>query len=109
MNLKVLYIAVSIFSISFAYAQDEKRDNLVLFDPLFWKDKLKLDDFQCQKIRKINSQYYEKLYVVARESNHQALKAKAAQTLLERSDEIWETFHPKQRKRWKKIAQDTTI
>ncbi|HTE30757.1 MAG TPA: hypothetical protein VK666_10320 [Chryseolinea sp.] len=104
MNLKTLYIVVLAFSVSSAYAQDEQSGkNLVLFDPLFWKDQLKLDDDQCQRIRLINSQYYEKLDVVARESNHQAVKARAAQTLLERSEEIWETFHPRQRKRWKKI------
>ncbi|MEJ7645891.1 MAG: hypothetical protein WKF87_14950 [Chryseolinea sp.] len=76
---------------------------MVLFDPLFWKDELKLDNAQCQEIRRINSQYYEKLYAVARDANHRTAKAKAETTLQERSEEIWETFHPKQRKRWKKI------
>jgi hypothetical protein len=67
MNLKTLYIVVLAFSVSSAYAQNEQAGkNLVLFDPLFWKDQLKLDDDQCQKIKLINSQYYEKLDVVAR-------------------------------------------
>lgn len=80
-----------------------------MYDPLFWKDKLKLDDTQCQKIRQINSEYYEKLSLVAHESSsHQTVKARAAQTLIDRSEEIWETFHPKQRKRWKKLWEDNT-
>jgi hypothetical protein len=86
---------------------DNTNKNIVMYDPLFWKDKLKLDDSQCQKIRQINSEYYEKLTAVVHESSsHQTVKARAAQTLIERSDEIWETFHPKQRKRWKKLWQD---
>lgn len=110
MNLRLISIALFLCSASFAYAQDERDGkNIVLFDPLFWKDQLKLDDHQCQKIRQINSEFYEKLSHVARESNHQTVKSKAAQTVLERSEDIWETFHPKQRKRWKKIWQDDTI
>lgn len=83
--------------------------NMVVFDPLFWKDRLKLDNDQCLRIREINSMFYKKLSDVANESNRQVVMAKAAQSLLERSEEIWETFHPKQRRIWKRIAQDSAI
>ena len=65
-------------------AQDNSSDkHIVMYDPLFWKDKLKLDDSQCQKIRQINSEYYEKLTAVAHESSsRQTVKARAAQTLI---------------------------
>lgn len=91
-------------------AQDLKSEqNMVVFDPLFWKERLKLDDDQCMRIREINSMFYKKLMDVANESNRQVVKSKAAQSLLERSEEIWETFHPKQRRKWKRIAQETAI
>jgi hypothetical protein len=105
-----LLTAMLIATASFVRAQDlESKQNMIVFDPLFWKDQLKLNDSQCLRIREINSVFYKKLTDVAKESNHQDVRAKAAQSLLERSEEIWETFHPKQRRRWKKIAQETAI
>lgn len=110
MNLKAIVFVILAAPATTLIAQENApAKSMVLYDPLFWKDRLKLDAHQCQKIREINSQYYQKLYDVARESNHQAVKAKAAETLMQRSEEIWETFHPKQRKRWKKIWQENTI
>lgn len=110
MKLSLFIAALVISSASSLYAQDLKSDqNMIVFDPLFWKDKLKLDDSQCMRIREINSVFYKKLSDVALESNRQVIQAKAAQSLLERSEEIWETFHPKQRRKWKKIAQETAI
>jgi hypothetical protein len=105
-----LLTAMLISSASFVQAQDlESKQNMIVFDPLFWKDQLKLNDSQCLRIREINSVFYQKLTDVAKESNHHDVRAKAAQSLLERSEEIWETFHPKQRRKWRKIAQETAI
>lgn len=110
MNLKTLIVAALLIPTSAALAQDGASDEkVVMYDPLFWKDQLKLNNEQCQKIKAINHEYYEKLSDVVREPNHQVVKAKAEQTLIERSEEIWQTFHPKQRKRWKKISQENTI
>ena len=111
MKCRLFLIAVMLLSTaSFLHAQGLRGEqNMIVFDPLFWKDQLKLNDSQCLRIREINSSFYEKLSDVANESNHQVVKAKAAQSLLQRSEEIWETFHPKQRRKWKKIAQETAI
>jgi len=111
MKIRLSIVAVMLLSTaSFVSAQELKSEqNMVVFDPLFWKDQLKLNDSQCLRIREINSDFYQKLSDVAHESNHQVVRAKAAQSLLERSEEIWETFHPKQRRKWKKIAQETAI
>jgi hypothetical protein len=74
---------------------------------LFWKEELKLDDSQCQRIREINSEYYEKLSsVVETEPNHNKVREIAEETLVHRSEGIWETFYPKQRKRWKKMFHE---
>lgn len=87
-------------------AQDTNAEkNMVQYDPLFWKDKLKLNDSQCQKIREINSEYYESLFKAYRKEkqDRNVLRSIADKSLLQRSQEIWETFHPKQRKRWKRM------
>jgi hypothetical protein len=80
---------------------------IVVFDPLFWKDQLKLDDKQCRKIKEINREYYTKLLVVAQDERIQRnLQSFAAESLRQRSQEIWETFQPKQRKRWKRLWEE---
>jgi hypothetical protein len=105
MNLRIFYVGIFLLLSALCRGQDILTTrNIVLYDPLFWKDQLKLDAFQCQKIKEINSEFYEKLSaVVEEEPNRKTIQVKAAQSLLQRSEEIWETFHPKQRKRWKKI------
>jgi len=109
MKIRAFFIGIFILSASLGYSQDNQDvESFVLYDPLFWKDQLKLDAFQCQKIRKINSQFYEKLSaVIHEEKKGNDLKVKAAESLQQRSEEIWETFDPKQRKRWKKIWENT--
>jgi trehalose/maltose hydrolase-like predicted phosphorylase len=92
------------------YGQDHSSETIVVFDPLFWKDQLKLDEFQCRKIKEINTTFYQQLSVVSHnETNRNDARRKAEQSLMQRSEEIWETFHPKQRKRWKKMWQDNYI
>lgn len=110
MTTRLSVIVILLLMASVAPAQDQPAaGNMVVFDPLFWKERLKLNSEQCQRIREINSTFYRKLSDVASESNHQVVKARAAQTLLERSEEIWETFDSKQRRRWKKIAEEAAI
>ena len=108
MNPRFLLILLFLAISAIAHAQDDQTENeRVLYDPLFWKEQLRLDDEQCQRIKEINSQYYEKLMaVVEDESDHNTVRALAEETLMQRSEGIWETFYPKQRKRWKKIWQE---
>ncbi len=105
MKAHFLFISLSLMS-SLALAQDASTtENIVQYDPLFWKDKLKLDPSQCQKIKEINSEYYESLFTAYRKEkqDRKALRSIANKSLLQRNHEIWETFHPKQRKRWKRM------
>jgi hypothetical protein len=96
--------------LSYSQALIKTPSHVVHYDPLFWKDKLKLDETQCQKIREINGEYYESLFTAYRQErgNRQVLKSIAEKSLLQRSQEIWETFHPKQRKMWKKMWNEST-
>ncbi len=112
MNTKLFCLSLGFFLLSaaIAYGQvSQSGESIVVFDPLFWKDKLRLDDFQCKKIKNINIEYYERLYAIGAEPNRQTVQAEAAQSLLQRSEEIWETFYPKQRKRWKRMWQQNYV
>jgi hypothetical protein len=110
--MKIQFFCLCLFLCSAVatHAQDnEDGKGYVLYDPLFWRSQLKLDAAQCQKIREINSQFYEKLSAVANEpANHNEIRQKAVATLMQRSEEIWETFHPKQRRIWKKMWSENS-
>jgi hypothetical protein len=110
MRLQFFCFLVFLCSAVTTFAQDDQDGKgYVLYDPLFWKTQLKLDESQCQKIREINSQFYEKLSAVAHEdANHNEIRQKAVETLMQRSEEIWETFYPKQRRIWKKMWSDNS-
>ena len=102
-----MFVGFFLSSSTVIMAQDA---NVVQYDPLFWKDQLKLDKDQCQKIKEINSEYYESLFSAYQEEkdDRNALRKSANKSLVQRNQEIWETFHPKQRKRWKRIWQAST-
>jgi hypothetical protein len=110
--MKVLIFFGGLFLMSsLAFTQDvDSGENLIQYDPLFWKDKLKLDQEQCQKIKEINSEYYESLFTACRQekNDHAVLRSIANKSLQHRSQEIWDTFHPKQRKRWKRMWEAST-
>lgn len=109
MKLQFFCLCILLCSAFVTHAQDDTEKGYVLYDPLFWKSQLKLDANQCQKIREINSQFYEKLSAVTHEQkNHIEVRQKAVETLMQRSDEIWATFHPKQRRIWKKMWSDNS-
>ena len=104
----IAVVGVVTLSCNVLFAQEvTQSETLIQFDPLFWKDKLKLDQDQCQKIKEINGEYYESLFTAYEEEkdNRDALRQLADKSLMQRNHEIWETFHPKQRKRWKRMWQ----
>lgn len=98
---------VSAFTVSAQRADDQK--DIVLYDPLFWKDQLKLSDAQSKKIQEINWEYYESLRMVLYDehANREGLRTKAMQCLMQRSQKIWDTFQPRQKRKWRKIEDET--
>lgn len=108
MKVGLLFVGLCLIS-SLSIAQDTNK-NIVQYDPLFWKEKLKLNDSQCQKIKEINTEYYETLYTAYKEEkdDRSRLKSIVNKSSVQRSQEIWETFHPKQRKRWKRMWHAST-
>jgi len=106
-KLKVQAILPLLLFLSFsANAQDQSSatSDIVIYDPLLWKNELKLNAEQRQEIQKINTEFYQSIYEAAIDSkDHKVMQAKANQYLQQRSQEIWEAFSPSQRKKWKRL------
>jgi hypothetical protein len=90
---------------SLAFGQQEPTKALILYDPLFWSEALKLDRDQLQRISDINHDYYQRLMTALQDGRNDPKKLQriVAESLLLRSQSIWETFHPKQKRKWKKM------
>lgn len=86
-----------------AFGQTENPE--VLYDPIFWKDDLKLKNEQCSEINAVNHEYYERILDTYEEvaDDRQALNEAIVQCSIERSNQIWEIFSPKQRRKWTKL------
>lgn len=108
MKKLIIVLGIIMFSWGSVSAQDIKEsEKLIQYDPLFWKDQLKLDNEQCIKIREINGEYYKSLFSAYRQEkdDRKALRKLADKSLMQRNQEIWDTFDSRQRKRWKRIWQ----
>ena len=88
-----------------AHGQSAEDGKVVIkYDPLFWKDQLRLTDAQFIKIKHINQEYYEKLLTAYNsKSANGTMHVKVEEYLEERSAQIWETFHTKQKRKWMKL------
>jgi hypothetical protein len=108
----IIAVGLIVLTCNVIVAQDvNQSSDLIQYDPLFWKDQLKLDQDQCLKIREINGEYYESLFTAYQEekNDRDALRQLANKSLAQRNQEIWETFDSRQRKRWKRISQASII
>jgi len=79
--------------------------NQVLYDPLFWSRELRLSQVQKNKIQEINSAFYEQVRSAAAHyaANNAPSRTEVVQYLHTRSDEIWNTFNVRQKRKWEKI------
>lgn len=109
---RVLLIIFACFSLILlvypALGQEGQPENLaVVYDPLFWKEELKLKDSQCQSIQKINSDYYQLIESSVRNTSVTIpeIPEIAKEGLVERSQKIWDTLHTSQKRKWMKMWQ----
>jgi hypothetical protein len=102
----VLIMGLSLLKSFESHAQTKNEGAVVVFDPLFWKDELKLTTNQYKAIRNINQEYYSSIYRTLNENegNISFLQTATQELLQIRSELIWDTFHPKQKKIWKKLS-----
>lgn len=107
--LKVLITALCLINVSQVFAQDQQNsETLVVFDPLFWKDDLKLSAGQYREINQINKEYYENLISLINENSGSttAIRNATSELLQKRSERIWGTFHARQKKKWMKLSSE---
>jgi hypothetical protein len=99
---------VGIIAIPAVAQEGESDEPVIVYDPLFWKSELKLKNSQCQSIQEINSEYYQLIESTVRNSDvpPPELKEIAKEGLVERSQKIWDTLHPIQKRKWVKLWQN---
>ena len=90
--------------ISDALCQDTRAtQTTIVYDPLFWKDKLKLKDWQRVKINEINADFYGALIESSKAPERKAVRENMDKLLNQRSERIWNTFSDRQKNIWKKL------
>lgn len=105
MTNKVLLSLIFCFilGVSQGICQDRQSSQTVAFDPLFWKDKLKLKYWQRVKINEINADFYGAIIESAKSVSETPAKEKVNKLLDQRSEKIWNTFSDRQKSIWRKL------
>jgi hypothetical protein len=91
-------------------AQSSRNDtrDVVMYDPLFWKDELKIRTTQSRRIEQINTEFYQDLRQINVEASSREVKhSRLEEGLQQRSQKIFETLLPKQRRKLEKIIDKT--
>jgi len=106
--VRVALVLMCLMAAGFAGQAQTRRSEsscLVMYDPIFWKTKLRLREDQCRSIREINAQYYERLVAMLDRpaSSSVSTLTLVEQYLSDRNERIWSIFQPAQRKRWKRL------
>lgn len=92
-----------------ANAQEKSEHELVMYDPLFWRDKLSLKNSQSRKIEEINREFYDGLRRLKQTPGSRSeMKTQLKDGLQERSEKIWATLHNKQKRKLEKIIEETS-
>ena len=92
-------------------AQDKTpgRD-VVMYDPLFWRDELSLKNSQSRKIEEINREFYDGLRQMKQVPGSRAdMQERLNMGLQERSVKIWATLDNKQKRKLGKILEQTSL
>jgi hypothetical protein len=110
LTLKSLRPLVTLVAMLFAFgAKAQNSHDVVMYDPLFWKDELNIRNSQSHKIEEINNEFYDKIRQLKDERTSREAKNTALERgLQERSQKIFETLQPKQRRKLEKIIDKTT-
>jgi hypothetical protein len=108
--LRRLFAAASVFISLGAYAQNESNETreMVMYDPLFWKDELSLRNNQSRRIEEINTEFYESIRLMKDEEVDDSDKHEQLERgLRQRSRKIYDALMPKQRRKLEKIIDKT--
>lgn len=104
---KLIFVIAVLACLPLYSQQTSDNANVILYDPLFWKDDLKLNSDQCERIKDINIEFFHRINSLTSElENRSLLKRKTSEILTDRSEKIWSTFLPRQKRKWKKISAE---
>jgi len=100
---------VALFVSFSANAQSVDEGKVIIkYDPLFWKEQLRLSPAQYAKIKQINYDYYQRLLTAySSKASSGAMHVKVEEYLELRSAQIWDTFQPRQKRKWLKLWGET--
>jgi hypothetical protein len=81
-----------------------------MYDPLFWKDELKIKNSQSRQIEEINREFYDGLRRLKQTPSSRAeMQDQLSTGLQERSAKIWATLDSKQKRKLEKILDETSL
>jgi hypothetical protein len=101
-NLLTLMILMGFVTAEAQTARNDSRD-VVMYDPLFWKGELSLRNNQYRRIEEINVEFYQNLRAIKDQPSRESKSTRLEQGLQERSQKIFQTLMPKQRRKLEKI------
>jgi hypothetical protein len=78
----------------------------ITYDPTLWRKELKLNREQCERISSINASFYQAVLIAGKERNSMA-KYELEQLMTRRSEELWNLFSARQRRKWQKLQLST--
>lgn len=100
----IIGLGLSIAIITQGYSQKPlSSKNKVVYDPLFWKTKLKLKKEQCDQISYINACFYKSIKDIKSETSRGEQNALLDKYLYTRSEELWHVLSTRQKQRWQNI------
>jgi hypothetical protein len=102
MKYLLIFMVLIGFAAEAQTIRNESRD-VVMYDPLFWKDELSLRNNQSKKIEEINVEFYQNLRAIKDEPSRETKTNRLERGLQERSEKIFQTLMPKQRRKLEKI------
>ena len=109
---RLFILPLLLAGIGFGAKAQEKTSarELVMYDPLFWRDKLSLKNAQSRRIEEINREFYDGLRQMrAVPHSKSEMKSQLNIGLQERSVKIWATLDNKQKKKLEKILENTSF
>ena len=111
MKARIIAIVALLVGAHVVNGQDQAPGReTVMYDPLFWKDKLSLKHSQARKIQEINREFYDGLRRL-RDVPHSKseFQSQLDLGLQERSMKIWATLHSKQKRKLEKILEENSL
>ena len=108
---KVFALICLLLCFSYAsFGQHSSEIGQVIYDPLFWKSKLKLTKSQCEQISRINNLFYDLLYSVDNPDSASHIRIDELYFLIHvRSTQIWNIFSDRQKRKWSKLHMSFTL